>query len=45
VKKGGKNGRKEQKNVWEREKKVGQERTKQIDIWIERKREISNSRL
>jgi hypothetical protein len=34
----------EEKN-WGRERKVGQERAKQIDIWTEWKREISNNRL
>jgi hypothetical protein len=45
--KGGKeeNRRKGQKNSWGRERKLGQERTKQIDFWTERKREISHNGL
>jgi hypothetical protein len=33
------------KNSWWRERKVEQEKTKQMDIWIEWKREISNNGL
>jgi hypothetical protein len=42
----GENGRKGQKkNHCERERKVQQEKAKQINIWTERKREIRNTGL
>jgi hypothetical protein len=45
VRTGGDSGRKGQKNSWGRERKVGQERAKQIGIWTEKKREIGNNGL
>jgi hypothetical protein len=37
----GDNRRNRQKNSWKRERKVGQERAKQVNICEEKKREIS----
>jgi hypothetical protein len=34
---------KDRKNSWGKERKVGQERAKQIDIYIEWKREMGNN--
>jgi hypothetical protein len=39
------NGRKGYKNCLGRERKVGLERAKQNDIWIEKKRKIGNNGL
>jgi hypothetical protein len=41
---GGEEKRKEKKN-WGRERKMEQERAKQIDIWTRQKRETGNNKL
>jgi hypothetical protein len=39
------NRRKEKEKCWGRERKVEQEKAKQTDIWIVRKRELGENRL
>jgi hypothetical protein len=41
----GENRRKEKEKCWGRERKVEQEKAKQTDIWIVRKRELGENRL
>lgn len=45
VKTGGWNESNGQKNSWEREGKVRQEKAKQVHIWTDKKREMGNNGL